>query len=147
MQPGTPNTPCTPQTPTPHKACRVLQDLSGGNVMLTSCSINPHGFQAKVGDFGLSREASASARVAGNLYGTITHMAPEVMLQAQAGPVSMPGWGVGGGGKGHDGLLGVTYARGGGVTLMSPSGSGKHADLSFANDSRNDSNDINSSWF
>ena len=57
--------------------------------MLTSCSINPHGFQAKVGDFGLSREASASARVAGNLYGTITHMAPEVMLLAEAGLVSI----------------------------------------------------------
>lgn len=65
-----------------------LQDLSGGNVMLTSCSFNPHGFQAKVGDFGLSREASASGRLAGNLYGTITHMAPEVMLAAQMGPVS-----------------------------------------------------------
>ena len=56
--------------------------------MLTSCSINPHGFQAKVGDFGLSREADAPARVAGNLYGTVTHMAPEVMLEAQMGPVS-----------------------------------------------------------
>lgn len=57
--------------------------------MLTSCSINPHGFQAKVGDFGLSREASASGRLAGNVYGTITHMAPEVMLAAQMGPVSI----------------------------------------------------------
>ena len=56
--------------------------------MLTSCSINPHGFQAKVGDFGLSRDADASARIAGNLYGTISHMAPEVMLEAQLGPVS-----------------------------------------------------------
>jgi serine/threonine protein kinase len=66
-----------------------MQDLSGGNVMLTSCSINPHGFQAKVGDFGLSRDADASARIAGNLYGTISHMAPEVMLEAQLGPVSV----------------------------------------------------------
>ena len=65
-----------------------LQDLSGGNVMLTSCSINPHGFQAKLGDFGLSRTANASARVAGNVYGTITHMAPEVMIEAEIGPVS-----------------------------------------------------------
>ena len=76
--------------------------------MLASCSINPHGFQAKVGDFGLSREASASARVAGNLYGTITHMAPEIMLQAQAGLVSMPvgregGWFGGWGGRGGTG--------------------------------------------
>lgn len=65
-----------------------MQDLSGGNVMLTSSPINPHGFQAKVGDFGLSREANASARLAGNVYGTITHMAPEVMLHAHMGPVS-----------------------------------------------------------
>lgn len=73
--------------------------------MLTSCSINPHGFQAKVGDFGLSREASASARVAGNLYGTITHMAPEVMLLAEAGLVSMfEGAGGGGGGFAQGGL-------------------------------------------
>ena len=57
--------------------------------MLTSCSINPHGFQAKVGDFGLSRESDAPARIAGNLYGTITHMAPEVMMEAQIGPVSV----------------------------------------------------------
>lgn len=64
-----------------------VQDLSGGNVMLTSCSINPHGFQAKVGDFGLSRDADASAKIAGNVYGTITHMAPEVMLEATLGPV------------------------------------------------------------
>lgn len=56
--------------------------------MLTTSSINPHGFQAKVGDFGLSREANASARLAGNLYGTITHMAPEVMLHAHMTPVS-----------------------------------------------------------
>lgn len=64
----------------------VHGDLSGGNVMLTSCSINPHGFQAKVGDFGLSRDADASAKIAGNVYGTITHMAPEVMLEATLGP-------------------------------------------------------------
>jgi len=36
----------------------------------------------------LSRDADASAKIAGNLYGTITHMAPEVMLEAQLGPVS-----------------------------------------------------------
>jgi len=69
-----------------------MQDLSGGNVMLTSCSINPHGFQAKVGDFGLSRDADASARIAGNLYGTISHMAPEVMLEVTAGAGECPAW-------------------------------------------------------
>ncbi|KAL3147321.1 hypothetical protein ABBQ32_002806 [Trebouxia sp. C0010 RCD-2024] len=69
-----------------HSKSIVHGDLSGGNVMLTSSPINPHGFQAKVGDFGLSREANASARLAGNVYGTITHMAPEVMLHAHIGP-------------------------------------------------------------
>ena len=70
--------------------------------------MKPHGFKARVGDSGLSREASASARVAGNLYWTITHMAPEAMLQAQAGPVSML-WGGGGGFRVHTGVVVVSY--------------------------------------
>lgn len=60
-----------------------LQDLCGGNVMLASSSTNPHGFTAKVGDFGLVRTAAPAAaddsgeavlhpveqRLASNLYG------------------------------------------------------------------------------
>ena len=33
----------------------LLQDLSGGNVMLTSSDTSLHGFCAKVADFGLAR--------------------------------------------------------------------------------------------
>eukprot|EP00877_Chromochloris_zofingiensis_P005863 jgi/Chrzof1/152/Cz01g05090.t1_MAPK len=55
-------------------------DLSGGNIMLTSSSINPHGFTAKVGDFGLARDVSPQAKLKDNNYGTVTHMPPEVLL-------------------------------------------------------------------
>lgn len=37
------------------------QDLCGGNVMLAASSSAPHGFTAKVGDFGLVRTAAAAA--------------------------------------------------------------------------------------
>lgn len=73
------------------------QDLCGGNVMLSKSATSPHGFTAKVGDFGLARinrdssTAAAGAEVAAakhpvdqrlgsNEYGTITHMSPEVLL-------------------------------------------------------------------
>jgi hypothetical protein len=42
----------------------VLQDLCGGNVMLAKSATSPHGFTAKVGDFGLARinrESTAAA--------------------------------------------------------------------------------------
>ncbi|WIA42087.1 hypothetical protein OEZ86_009363 [Tetradesmus obliquus] len=72
-------------------------DLCGGNVMLSKSATSPHGFTAKVGDFGLARinrnssTAAAGAEVAAakhpvdqrlgsNEYGTITHMSPEVLL-------------------------------------------------------------------
>lgn len=51
-----------------------LQDLSGGNVLLTSCLSNPHGFSARVTDFGLARNLDVKARTAPGRYGTITHM-------------------------------------------------------------------------
>ena len=65
----------------------VLQDLSGGNVMLTSCQVNPHRFSARVVDFGLARSSDPVQRVSENMYGTITHMAPEMMTGSSAGPV------------------------------------------------------------
>lgn len=51
-----------------------LQDLSGGNVLLTSSTANPHGFSARVTDFGLARNLDVKARTAPGRYGTITHM-------------------------------------------------------------------------
>jgi hypothetical protein len=52
----------------------LLQDLSGGNVLLTSSTANPHGFTARVTDFGLARNLDVKARTAPGRYGTITHM-------------------------------------------------------------------------
>ncbi|KAF6263742.1 kinase-like domain-containing protein [Scenedesmus sp. NREL 46B-D3] len=81
-------------------------DLCGGNVMLAKSATSPHGFTAKVGDFGLARinrDGAAAACAAGssgaaaggaqhpvdqrlgsNEYGTITHMSPEVLLDGGA---------------------------------------------------------------
>lgn len=56
-----------------------LQDLSGGNVLLTTFAGNPHGFTAKVTDFGLARNHDLCVRTAPGRYGTITHMAPETI--------------------------------------------------------------------
>ena len=57
----------------------VCGGLPGGNVMLTVDSDSPHGFCAKVADFGMARNMDAQARLQVNSYGTITHMAPEVL--------------------------------------------------------------------
>lgn len=56
--------------------------------MLTSCQLNPHHFTARVVDFGLACSNSPVDRVTQNMYGTVTHMAPELMAGAPAGPVS-----------------------------------------------------------
>jgi serine/threonine protein kinase len=57
----------------------VLQDLTGGNVLLTSFAGNPHGFSARVTDFGLARPQDVHVRSAPGRYGTVTHMAPETI--------------------------------------------------------------------
>lgn len=67
----------------PHVSCYVLQDLSGGNVLLTSSSANAHGFTARVVDFGLARSLDVKARTAPGRYGTITHMAPETIREGE----------------------------------------------------------------
>ncbi|WIA38325.1 hypothetical protein OEZ86_001662 [Tetradesmus obliquus] len=54
-------------------------DLTGGNVLLTSFAGNPHGFSAKVTDFGLARPQDVRVRSAPGRYGTVTHMAPETI--------------------------------------------------------------------
>lgn len=66
----------------------VHGDLSGGNVMLTSCQVNPHHFSARVVDFGLARSNSPVDRVTQNMYGTVTHMAPELMAGSSATPAA-----------------------------------------------------------
>jgi hypothetical protein len=57
-----------------HATHLTRQDLSGGNVLLTSCPANAHGFTARVTDFGLARSLDIKARTAPGRYGTVTHM-------------------------------------------------------------------------
>ncbi|GBF95008.1 hypothetical protein Rsub_07509 [Raphidocelis subcapitata] len=66
-------------------------DLCGGNVMLASRPSLGPGFAAKVGDYGLCRRAApglGSARVSPGNYGTITHVAPELMLDGNLTPAA-----------------------------------------------------------
>ena len=50
-----------------------------GNVLLQSAPGSAHGFAAKVADFGLVRDFSVVSRLQTRTYGTVTHMAPEVL--------------------------------------------------------------------
>ena len=50
-----------------------------GNVLLRSASGSRHGFTPKVADFGLARDFSIISRLETSMYGTMTHMAPEVL--------------------------------------------------------------------
>eukprot|EP00879_Flechtneria_rotunda_P024348 GHRR01025807.1.p1 GENE.GHRR01025807.1~~GHRR01025807.1.p1 ORF type:complete len:558 (+),score=172.49 GHRR01025807.1:730-2403(+) len=70
-------------------------DLTGGNVLLTTCANNPHGFSAKVTDFGLARSKDLTTRTTPGSYGTITHMAPETIKEGLLGPAcDVYAWGV-----------------------------------------------------
>ena len=50
-----------------------------GNVLLTSCDSAPHGFQAKISDFGLARNLTIQSKIETRTYGTITHMPLELL--------------------------------------------------------------------
>lgn len=50
-----------------------------GNVLLTSSEEQPHGFTAKVADFGLARNLAIQSKVETRTYGTITHMPRELL--------------------------------------------------------------------
>ena len=51
-------------------------DLSGGNVMLVSNAARPHGFCAKITDFGLSRVMDVQSRMQTRMYGTVCLHSP-----------------------------------------------------------------------
>ena len=57
---------------TDHSCC-------AGNVLLTSCAARPHGFRAKISDFGLARNLSIQSKIETRTYGTITHMPLELL--------------------------------------------------------------------
>ena len=50
-----------------------------GNVLLASCDSVPHGFRAKISDFGLARNLSIQSKIETRTYGTITHMPLELL--------------------------------------------------------------------
>ena len=50
-----------------------------GNVLLHSSEESAHGFQAKISDFGMARDIGTMTKLETRTYGTITHMAPEVL--------------------------------------------------------------------
>ncbi|CAL8470312.1 g9854 [Coccomyxa elongata] len=62
-----------------HEHGVVHGDLTGGNVLLTSSAEQPHGFTAKVADFGLARNLNITSKVETRTYGTITHMPRELL--------------------------------------------------------------------
>ncbi|KAK9915620.1 hypothetical protein WJX75_001643 [Coccomyxa subellipsoidea] len=62
-----------------HERNVVHGDLTGGNVLLTSSEEQPHGFTAKVADFGLARNLAIQSKVETRTYGTITHMPRELL--------------------------------------------------------------------
>lgn len=53
--------------------------LAAGNVLLAASESQPHGFSAKVADFGLARNLDICSKVETKTYGTITHMPLELL--------------------------------------------------------------------
>ncbi len=59
-----------------------------GNILLASSSAEPHGFCAKVSDFGLAREMDIQSRIATQTTGTVTYMPPETIADGMVSKVS-----------------------------------------------------------
>lgn len=60
---------------------------AAGNVLLNSSADSAHGFEAKIADFGMARDLGAAAMLKTCSYGTITHMAPEVLAEERVSRV------------------------------------------------------------
>ena len=58
-----------------------------GNVLLNSSADSAHGFEVKIADFGMARDLGAAAMLETRSYGTITHMAPEVLAEERVSRV------------------------------------------------------------
>lgn len=58
---------------------KTLPVCRAGNILLTSDEAAPHGFAAKVADFGLARQLDIRSRVETRTYGTVTHMSHELL--------------------------------------------------------------------
>eukprot|EP00933_Yihiella_yeosuensis_P016552 TRINITY_DN14093_c0_g1_i3.p1 TRINITY_DN14093_c0_g1~~TRINITY_DN14093_c0_g1_i3.p1 ORF type:complete len:721 (-),score=164.64 TRINITY_DN14093_c0_g1_i3:205-2286(-) len=64
-----------------HSKSIVHADLTGRNVLLQRCAENPHGWCAKVADFGISRLVKEGDGGACSALGTVTHMPPELLTE------------------------------------------------------------------
>ena len=62
--------------------------MVAGNVLLNSSCESNHGFQAKISDFGMARDLGTMTKLETTTYGTITHMAPEVLASDYISKVS-----------------------------------------------------------
>ena len=78
-------------TALPRECCARMRSLGlhAGNVLLTSSNKSPHGFEAKISDFGLARDIGTATKLETRTYGTITHMAPEVLASDYISKVSV----------------------------------------------------------
>ena len=59
-------------------------------MLLTSCDSMPHGFCAKVSDFGLARNVNIQSKIETRTYGTITHMPLELLCDGIMSKVRSP---------------------------------------------------------
>ncbi|GAX79176.1 hypothetical protein CEUSTIGMA_g6616.t1 [Chlamydomonas eustigma] len=65
-----------------HAADVIHSDLKARNIMLKSSGQDGRGFTAKVADFGMSSQINQTeGHVSSMFQGTLTHMAPEVLMQ------------------------------------------------------------------
>lgn len=66
-----------------HRSGIVHGDLKTQNIFLKTAKDTPLGFVAKVGDFGTSRMLKKNDMMHTNLWGTVDHMAPEVLKDGE----------------------------------------------------------------
>jgi serine/threonine protein kinase len=72
-----------------HARSILHSDLKARNVLLKSSPSDPKQFTAKVADFGLSLEIDPSETHVSNAFqGTVTHMAPELLLAGRVSKAS-----------------------------------------------------------
>ena len=58
-----------------------------GNILLATTSMMPHGFSAKVSDFGMAREMDIQSKIATATTGTVTYMPPETIADGMVSKV------------------------------------------------------------
>eukprot|EP00927_Polykrikos_kofoidii_P046330 TRINITY_DN40561_c0_g1_i1.p1 TRINITY_DN40561_c0_g1~~TRINITY_DN40561_c0_g1_i1.p1 ORF type:complete len:715 (-),score=90.49 TRINITY_DN40561_c0_g1_i1:163-2307(-) len=71
-----------------HSKSVIHADLNGRNVLLNKSTTQVHGFQAKVCDFGLSRTSRIGTGIRTDTMGTVTHMAPSLLIHQKLYPAA-----------------------------------------------------------